>query len=470
MRILAAIAHYGTKNRPYIERLLSEYRSMSFDVDIVILTEVAKNLGEDVEEIIGFPSDNPWSLPFAHKALFAKRVNDYDLFIYSEDDTLVTERNIQAFISACKLLPSYQIPGFIRFEEDRNGNRFYSSVHGFYRLEPDSVHRYGDEYFGYFTNLHSACFIMTQDQLLKAIASGGFLVEPYSGEYDMLCTAATDPYTRCGFRRLLSLSRLGDFELHHLPNVYVGSIGVPVSAFQEQIEALLKIYDDPSKHRSLFEPRSGLSTPFWDKLYYEPMNTDILSIIPSTVQRILSVGCGWGATEIALKKSGFEVSVIPMDHVVAAPASSVGVRVLEPNFDIACEQISTEKFDCLIFSNTLQYLSDPVDLLASFFRFMKPDGCVIISGPNMSYLGFRKRLQAAKSHGMGDLSLNGNFNTNRLHFTNLSQFQRWLRACDLELITLHWCFSDWAKKLAIRTGGLFNNWLAHGIVISASRK
>ncbi len=97
------------------------------------------------------------------------------------------------------------------------------------------------ETYAQFTNAHSACYILTRDQLRRAIASGGFMTEPYEAEYDMLCSAATDPYTRCGFTKVVNISRLEDSLLPHLPNKYVGVMGTELSIFQQQIEALKQI-------------------------------------------------------------------------------------------------------------------------------------------------------------------------------------------------------------------------------------
>ena len=52
-------------------RLIEEYRSMSFKIDIVILSNIAKQFASDIEVIVGLPSRDPWSLPFCHKKLFA---------------------------------------------------------------------------------------------------------------------------------------------------------------------------------------------------------------------------------------------------------------------------------------------------------------------------------------------------------------------------------------------------------------
>src|ERR1022692_4253123 len=97
LKILVAIASYGTGNDGYLSRLLDEYRKMPYDVHIVVLSNVQKHLSPDIEVLVGLPTKNPRSLPFGHKPVLAQRLEQYDLFIYSEDDTLITERNIKAF-------------------------------------------------------------------------------------------------------------------------------------------------------------------------------------------------------------------------------------------------------------------------------------------------------------------------------------------------------------------------------------
>jgi len=105
MKILVAIANYGTKNDRYLDCVLREYRAMPDDVHVVVLSNVSKNFGEGVEVVLKSPKGDPWSFPFAHKRIFAERALDYELFIYSEDDTLITRRNIEAFRKATDVLP-----------------------------------------------------------------------------------------------------------------------------------------------------------------------------------------------------------------------------------------------------------------------------------------------------------------------------------------------------------------------------
>ena len=117
-KILVAIASWGTKNDGYLKQLVKEYRSTPFDVHIVVLSNIHKPVEPGVELIVGLPFKNPWSLPFPHKQIFADRLNDYDLFIYSEDDTLVTEKNIRAFLRVAEILPEDKITGFSSFRTD----------------------------------------------------------------------------------------------------------------------------------------------------------------------------------------------------------------------------------------------------------------------------------------------------------------------------------------------------------------
>ena len=95
MRIFAVIANFGTRNDQYVRRLLEEYRAVP-GADVLVLTNVAKSFGRGVEVVVRPPVGDPWTFPFAHKQILADRCDEYDLFIYSEDDTLITGKNINA--------------------------------------------------------------------------------------------------------------------------------------------------------------------------------------------------------------------------------------------------------------------------------------------------------------------------------------------------------------------------------------
>ena len=193
MKILVAIANYGVKNIEYAKRLIHEFQSMPFDVDIFVLSEVPKNYGLNVTVLVGLPSKDPWSLPFAHKKLFAENIDKYDVFIYTEDDVLIKTENILAFLSATEQINDGLLPGFIRYELYPDGKKNYPDIFGLHHWLPGSVAKCGDYVFAKLSNDHSACYILTQAQLQKAFISGGFLVPPHSGRYDLICSPGTLP-------------------------------------------------------------------------------------------------------------------------------------------------------------------------------------------------------------------------------------------------------------------------------------
>src|SRR6185437_15847590 len=133
--------------------------------------------------------------------------------------------NIQAFLRISAVLSDDELGGFLRFENAKNGRISYPDMHWNYHWEAQSVKSSGGYTFARFTNEHAACYLLTRKQLQRALASGGFLVAPHRGAYDLLETAATDIYTQCGFRKLLCISHIKDFLVHHLPNKYAGRLG-----------------------------------------------------------------------------------------------------------------------------------------------------------------------------------------------------------------------------------------------------
>ena len=390
MKILVAIANFGTKNDEYLSRVLAEYRSMPNPVDIVVTSNLPKDLGKDVEVLVGLPSKNPHSLPFAHRRVFAERKDAYDLFLYTEDDILITHRNIQAFLEATRLLPPEEIVGFFRWEQYPDGRRYYPEAHAFYRWMPDSVKVIGRHTFARFTNDHSGCYALTQSQLARAVDSGGFLVAPHEYKYGMLESAATDVYTQCGFRRLACLSHFEDFLVPHLPNRYVGSwMGLDAPDFQLQMEALPQVSGHARARDTLLEPETRAFHAEWSKDYYEPRRTDLLEAFPHGTRSVLSIGCGWGETEAELVRRGVEVTAVPLDPVIAACAEARNVPVLYGDLQSVVEQLRGKRFDGVLMSGILHLFPDPAKTLGWAGSLLVENGLLVATIPAFWRLPFR---------------------------------------------------------------------------------
>lgn len=468
MKILVAIANYGLKNRDYLRKLIDEYTSMSYGIDIVVLSNIPKELGSDIEVRVGLPTKNPWSLPFAHKGIFAKRMRDYDLFIYSEDDILIQQRNIEAFVRVQEVLPENEIAGFLRYEESSVGKTPFLSmpdIQAYYHWLANSIESIGEYSFARFSNEHSACYMLTQNQLQKAIASGGFLVPPHEGRYDLLCTAATDPYTQCGFTKVICISHIQDFLVHHLSNAYVRETGIGSSELELQINALLSIKGKRESQWELFPTRTKLNTAKWDKFYYPGLlkkkKDDFLAPIPEDAQNILSVGCGWGGqAEAKLLQQGHRVVGIPLDPIIAESAKSRGIEVVCSDFNRARKTLKNEKFDCILFDNILQHLPNPVKVLAEYGELLAEKGYMVVTVPNFRYAKYLYEPYKTKEL----YKVRKVFDKTHLHFTTPKLVAKWFTQSGLKVVKAKYNIKDRFRRLAIMSLGLLDKYLAPEIL------
>jgi SAM-dependent methyltransferase len=451
MKILVAIASYGHKNDGYLSRVLSEYRSMPYETHLVVASNVQKDLGPDVEVRVGLPNKNPHSLPFGHKRIFADRKDEFDLFIYSEDDILITQRNIEAFLRITSILPPEETVGFFRWEQYADGSKYYPEAHDFYRWIPDSVKAIGDHTFARFTNDHSGCYALTRNQLARAIESGGFLVPPHEHKYGLLETAATDPYTQCGFRKLICLSHFDEFLVPHLPNKYAGSrLGLDASEFCKQIRALLQPRKSPDAGGSLLEPETKMFHCEWSKDHYEPCRNDLVAMFPPSTGTVLSIGCGWGETEAELVRKGIEVTAIPLDSVIAACAESRGANIVYGSFEGAVKQLGDQRFDGVLMSGVLHLLQDPNKALRDASSLLAERGVLVATVPTFHRLPFLWLWlrHPSRYQGWRDFRRSG------IHPIGRRQARTWFRNAGLSLERISGTIPKRWKSLVALSGGL----------------
>ena len=459
-RLLVVIASFGEKNLEFLQRITRQYRRMSIHVDVVVLSEAPKSLDSGIKVVVGLPSRNPWSLPFAHKKIFADNLDNYDLFAYSEDDMDVTEEHIRAFLRVSPALSSDEIAGFLRYEVGQT--LFLPDVHGTYHWKPETVRRRGPYTVAEFSNEHAAFYLLTQGQLRRAIASGGFLRGPYKSCYDMLCCAATDPYTSCGFRKVISISTLEDFLIHHLSNRYAGQLGTPLVAVQNQIQTLMNIAEGLHPASALVHFESKLLYRRWTKSYNEKVCHELLALVPRDAKRILSVGCGSGDTEVALKNRGAEVTALPLDSVIGAAAEKRGIDVVYGTFDECLDNLGSRTFDCVIISDLLHLLPEPAQVLRRTQQFIVNNGTIVVSGPNFEfYKIFLKRVI-----GLDDLGRLKDFDRSGIKVCGPTTVRRALERSGFRIEAVRW-FDSFAGSNGSSQASAFGRWTRQnwGIVV-----
>lgn len=456
VKILVGIAHHGSKNRPFLLRMLAEFEAMPYHVDVVILAEEEKDLGEGVQVRVGAPTDDPWSLPFAHRSLFAEHRDNYDLFIYSEDDTLITRAHIDTFLDLSDRLPHDQLPGFMRYERYPDGTRSYCTMHSFYRWDPTSIFRHDGLTFARFTNDHAACYLLTREQLASAIDSGGFLIPPHKGRYDMLVSAATDPYTRCGFMKVICIERIEDMLVHHLPNVYLGKLGVDEKVFQAQLSAISAIADGTLSTDQYLIPEVNLPTSLWSKHVFLD-DADLASLVGSP-GHLVSLGVGDGRIEASLQRVGWQVTAVPIDNVLAAAARARGVTTTSPVSLQTSTDLKPASVDVVLALDTLGYLPDPISELRAAREILKPGGRLFATVPDHRRYRLRDRLRQA-----GRVDLPRDHHHDGVHFTDKATLRRWLQDAGFHIEDLQHRRATRSRPVGrgdLRSRVLGNSWLA----------
>jgi 2-polyprenyl-3-methyl-5-hydroxy-6-metoxy-1,4-benzoquinol methylase len=465
MKILVAITSYGTANDQYLLRVIDEYRTMPFAVDVVVFSNLNKKVPQGAEIVVGLPTSNPWSLPFAHKKILAERLERYDLFIYSEDDILITEGNVRSFWDLASQLPNDEIPGFLRFEVGPDGERSYPDFHVNFHWQPGSVKFRDRHTLGFFTNDHSGCYILTQRQLRRAIESGGFLVGPHRGAHDLACTAATDPYTQCGLKKLVSISHVDDFLVRHLSDKYAGTYGIKDRDFRNYLNALLLTKANEQVPVQLNTDSASIGRLF-SKDYYEPVRHELISPIPDSAHTVLSIGCGWGATEEWLARTGRRVIVSALNPVMSRWAESRGLEVLSGDWVTAQEKLAREPIDCLLISNVLHLAADPPGLLSSLAMAM-PSGCTVVAA--VPSLGWAKVIWK-RIHDRKRCRYLGDFDKTKVHVTSRRTVLRWFDKAGI-LVERTWHRTPERLGKADRlTGGVFHSLLSSEMLVRGRTK
>jgi 2-polyprenyl-3-methyl-5-hydroxy-6-metoxy-1,4-benzoquinol methylase len=127
--------------------------------------------------------------------------------------------------------------------------------------------------------------------------------------------------------------------------------------------------------------------------YYDNPRPDIERLIEPSGRAVLDVGCGEGILGLALKAAGAtEVAGIELDP---ASASLAAERLdLLVQGDVRSVELPFEegRFDYLIFADVLEHLPDPEAVLRRLLPFLKSDGKVVVSVPNMRFLPVLLRL------------------------------------------------------------------------------
>ena len=134
---------------------------------------------------------------------------------------------------------------------------------------------------------------------------------------------------------------------------------------------------------------SPLHLPKPDR-YYENPRMDLIEMIDKPPQAALEIGCGIGRTLQAIKNRYPECRTIGIDIDEESVKKAAGIADLALRADIEKTELSElgvekDSFDYILYGDVLEHLANPWQILKKHKEYLKSDGKILASIPNIRF-------------------------------------------------------------------------------------
>ncbi|NUO09321.1 MAG: class I SAM-dependent methyltransferase [Candidatus Brocadia sp.] len=119
--------------------------------------------------------------------------------------------------------------------------------------------------------------------------------------------------------------------------------------------------------------------------YYSKIRTELIDMLPSVKGKFLEIGCGVGSTLDYLKSKGasYVAGVDINKKAVDAASQKFLDFVLVADVEKDILPFKDQEFDVIIFADIIEHLFNPWDTLKNMQRYLKDDGLILLSIPNI---------------------------------------------------------------------------------------
>lgn len=165
--------------------------------------------------------------------------------------------------------------------------------------------------------------------------------------------------------------------------------------------------------------------------YFEIANPEIPNIMAGLPRglRVLDVGCGSGVHGAELQRLhghrvvGVDISASSIEKAKTRLAEAYVADVTRPE----AYPFGSQQFDVILFSDMLEHLTDPLDVLVRHYQLLAPGGQVLISLPNVAIWNVRLALLFGRFE-YGDT---GTLDRTHMRFFTRRSFRRFLSEAGL---------------------------------------
>jgi len=248
--ILAVIVNYGDEQLQYLEEVVTAMKNFKkYNVTIIVNSNIPLNIA-GIDHVNTINLEDYQLLPSTCKQVIWHYRDDFDGFLYTENDHLWLEHHIDNHLKYSEVLPDNRIPGLIQYEQNSDDGEKYYCAFGFghNHLIPGSKEEYGDYEFSRLSNVHQASYFITKKQLDLVVERNPNYFTHIDNRvktltYSVKCRVNTDLFEFSGFEKVVCISEFDQNLIKHLPAVYInGTKGRPqMRGTQEEMNKWLSM-------------------------------------------------------------------------------------------------------------------------------------------------------------------------------------------------------------------------------------
>lgn len=242
---LAVLVNYGSEQLQYLEQVVKELKSLQkYKVFVVVNSNIPLDI-KGIDLVNKIQLDDYELLPMTCRQVIWNYKDDFEVFLFGENDHLFKEHHIDKHLEYTSFLPQNRITGLIQYEENENG-KYYPAYHAHYDWDYNTVEEYNGKKFAHFSNLHQATFILTKEQLHNIGSKFNFNWFFGRSPYSKKCKTNTDIYQFGDWKKVICISDFEENLIHHLPNIYIkgeagrAALASPSSKMETALKKLLK--------------------------------------------------------------------------------------------------------------------------------------------------------------------------------------------------------------------------------------
>jgi 2-polyprenyl-3-methyl-5-hydroxy-6-metoxy-1,4-benzoquinol methylase len=173
----------------------------------------------------------------------------------------------------------------------------------------------------------------------------------------------------------------------------------------------------------------------YNEKYSDSPRYDIVELIAQPTGSILEIGCGSGATGLIIKQKFHEVHFtgLEINKKAATVAKTRLDKVIIANIekvDLKNYGIKKKSFDVIICADVLEHLYDPWKVLLTLRDYLKSDGKIIASIPNIQNIHIIMGL----SEGNWTYSEYGILDATHIRFFTFNEIERLFMASKLTIV------------------------------------